>query len=195
MPVVKCPHCSKPVSLPDPWTGAAFTCPHCHRLVATAPAAPPPPPPPAQEEFEIEPEPRSRFRRRPSGSAAGDFLTFRQMITPVIIQIIFWVGVLGCVWMGVKTIVSSFQEQPDLLREAEFDRRDFGRPGFPDPVGVNAKPGQAAARHFSPSTFALGVAILTLGPLIIRVLCELDIILFKIHEELKTANDRQRYRR
>lgn len=27
----------------------------------------------------------------------GDFLAFRKMITPVVVQILFWLGVLGCV--------------------------------------------------------------------------------------------------
>ena len=27
----------------------------------------------------------------------GDFLAFRKMITPVVVQILFWLGVIGCV--------------------------------------------------------------------------------------------------
>jgi len=30
----------------------------------------------------------------------GDFLSFRKMITPVIIQVVFWLGVLFCVVYG-----------------------------------------------------------------------------------------------
>jgi hypothetical protein len=42
---------------------------------------------------------------------------------------------------------------------------------------------------------AVGLVMLIFGPLLIRILCELDIILFKIHDELKESNDRQRHRR
>ncbi|MBN1846367.1 MAG: DUF4282 domain-containing protein [Sedimentisphaerales bacterium] len=31
----------------------------------------------------------------------NDFLSFRKMITPVIIQIIFWFGILGCIIAGL----------------------------------------------------------------------------------------------
>ena len=34
----------------------------------------------------------------------SDFLSFRTMITPVIIQIIFWVGVVLCILFGVGAI-------------------------------------------------------------------------------------------
>jgi hypothetical protein len=27
----------------------------------------------------------------------GDFLAFRKMITPIVVQILFWLGVIGCV--------------------------------------------------------------------------------------------------
>lgn len=34
-----------------------------------------------------------------------DFLTFRKMFTPILIQIIFWVGVVACLVMGIRNIV------------------------------------------------------------------------------------------
>lgn len=37
-----------------------------------------------------------------------DFLKFRKMITPVIIQILFWVGVAGSVIGGLVMIAASF---------------------------------------------------------------------------------------
>jgi len=36
----------------------------------------------------------------------GDFLAFRKMITPVFIQIIFWIGVVACVIGGIVFMVS-----------------------------------------------------------------------------------------
>ena len=35
-----------------------------------------------------------------------DFFTFKKMITPVIIQILFWIGVGLCVILGLISIVS-----------------------------------------------------------------------------------------
>jgi len=37
-----------------------------------------------------------------------DFLAFRKMITPIIIQVLFWVGVAFSVIVGLIQIVSSF---------------------------------------------------------------------------------------
>ena len=51
---------------------------------------------------------RSRFalsRSRDATEAAlGDYLTFRRMITPVFIQIIFWIAVIGIVIAGLVQI-------------------------------------------------------------------------------------------
>lgn len=38
-----------------------------------------------------------------------EYLSFRKMITPVIIKVLFWVGVAGSVIAGLVTIASSFQ--------------------------------------------------------------------------------------
>jgi hypothetical protein len=101
---------------------------------------------------------------REQGSLVGDFLTFRSMVTPVIIQVVFWIGVLLCVAVGLRTIVSS------------TDGGGLGR------------------KEFSPTMFAAGIAAILIGPVLVRVYCELLIIFFKIHDELKEANNRERRR-
>jgi len=78
-----------------------------------------------------------------------DFLKFRKMITPTIIQILFWVGVAGAVIGGLISMGMS-----------------FGRSG-----------GGAA-------TFLGGLMMLILGPVVVRIYCELLILLFKMHESL-----------
>ncbi len=103
------------------------------------------------------------------------------MITPIIIQIVFWLGVLGCVAVGGRIMLASF-DTPDYSRDFERYTAESDK-----------KAKSAPARHFSVATFASGLAIVLLGPLGIRILCELDIILFKIHDELKASNDRHRY--
>lgn len=36
-----------------------------------------------------------------------DFLVFRRMLTPLIIQVLFWIGVIGCVIGGIGGILSA----------------------------------------------------------------------------------------
>jgi hypothetical protein len=74
-----------------------------------------------------------------------DFLAFRKMITPMIIQIIFWVGVVASVIIGL------------------------GMMGY---------------------SFLTGLVVLVIGPLVVRIYCELLILLFRIHDTLKEIRDR-----
>ena len=43
----------------------------------------------------------------------SDFWAFRKMVTPVIIQIIFWVGVIACVIGGIILIAVGLKQQGD----------------------------------------------------------------------------------
>ena len=70
----------------------------------------------------------------------NDFLNFKKMITPLIIKILFWVGVVGCILAGLGMI---------------FSRK----------IGA-------------------GLGVLLLGPLGVRIYCELLILLFSINENL-----------
>ena len=76
----------------------------------------------------------------------NDFFAFRTMITPVIIQIIFWVGVALCVIFGLGAI---------------FVGSRYGNGG---PLW--------------------GVLVLILGPVAVRIYCEILIIFFRINETL-----------
>jgi len=120
------------------------------------------------DEADDEPAPRSGGgsppRRRKNSNPVGDFFVFRLMVTPLIIQIVFWLGVLASVGLGVRMIAEGL---------------DTKRPG---------------RNEVSIYMIAAGVAITFGGPLLVRVYCELAIIFFKIHDELKEANDRGRYR-
>lgn len=78
----------------------------------------------------------------------GDFLAFRKMITPLVIQILFWLGVVVTIVMGLFTLVTA-----DGL----------------------AKLG--------------GLVMLALGPLAVRIYCELLIVLFRMHESLTDIAD------
>lgn len=71
----------------------------------------------------------------------SDFFSFRQMVTPVIIQVLFWLG-----------------------------------------VAVSVIGGLAAIAGDAP---VLGLIWILVGPLIVRVYCELLIVVFRIHDSLR----------
>lgn len=78
-----------------------------------------------------------------------DFLKFKKMITPVIIQILFWIGVAVCVIMGLVAMVG----------------------GANSPYGG----GQVVLG---------GLLLIFLGPLAVRIYCELLIVIFSINDTL-----------
>ncbi|MGB8991495.1 MAG: DUF4282 domain-containing protein [Desulfobaccales bacterium] len=80
----------------------------------------------------------------------SDFWAFRTMVTPVIIQMLFWVGTILCIIIGgIMTIYGATQ----------YDM------------------GQA---HY----LWKGVLLFLLGPLAVRVYCEILIVFFRINETL-----------
>jgi len=70
-------------------------------------------------------------------------LSFRKMITPIVIQIIFWIGVAVCVISGLGIMF-----------------------------------------HGTFVTFILGLMYVVIGPLMVRIYCELIILLFRIYDVL-----------
>ena len=77
----------------------------------------------------------------------SEFLSFRKMITPIIIQVLFWLGI-------VVVVIASL------------------------------------AHMFTQSFFA-GLLMLVLGPILVRVYCELLIVIFKIHDCLQAIREAQ----
>ena len=88
-----------------------------------------------------------------------DFWAFRTMVTPVIIQILFWIGAVLCLIIGAIMVI-------------------YGATQF-----------QAGQGHY----LWKGVLLFLLGPLGVRVYCEILMIFFRINEtltEIKHATDR-----
>ncbi len=84
-----------------------------------------------------------------------DFITFRRMVTPIIIQILFWIGVVGVLISGIIGF--------------------FG--GLISGIGE----GDVGAIFGA----LLGVPILTIvGLLLVRLYSELLIVIFRIHDSL-----------
>jgi hypothetical protein len=99
-------------------------------------------------------EPRAGHRSRRGGesgetSPLADFLSFRRMISPIVIQVFFWLGTVACVLSGLGTMLAT---------------RSYG--------GV------------STHGVVTGLAIIVLGPLMIRIWCEVVIVFFRMNETL-----------
>ena len=79
----------------------------------------------------------------------NDFVTFRRMVTPLIIQGVFWIGAVVCVIGGIVGVASgatsTFGGGPQVLT---------------------------------------GLLLLFLGPLAVRIWCELLILFFRMNETL-----------
>ena len=84
-----------------------------------------------------------------SSGSMSDFLAFRRMVTPIIIQIVFWIGVAVCVISGLIAMVSGATSQ-------------FG----------------------GGAQILIGLLLLVGGPIVVRIYCELLILLFRMNETL-----------
>ena len=88
-------------------------------------------------------------------STTNDFLAFRKMITPAIIQLAFWIGVVICVLAGIGAIINAHGKDEEIVA---------------------------------------GILLMLLGPLAIRIYCELLIIFFRMNEtltEIKNSIERK----
>ncbi len=83
-----------------------------------------------------------------------DYLTFRKMITPIIIQILFWIGAVGAVLWSLFLIFSG-----------------------------------ATASYGGGGLVLIGLVALFLGPILVRIYCELLILLFRVHDTLNEIKD------
>ena len=140
-----CPGCGKNIQTKDEFAGKTARCPSCQTkfvvpgpsgsFAASPPAAPAPPPvsQPArdtQANFDEEPVRPSRFEEpektpssmdapRPTPSATSttlkDFLAFRRMVVPLIIQVIFWLGVGLFVLAGLISMISGISRPGERI--------------------------------------------------------------------------------
>ena len=102
-----------------------------------------------------------RSPQRPAGTGGVegtlmDYLTFRRMITPIIIQVVFWVGAVLASLSGIILMIASLN-----LKQVD---------------GV-----------------FIGFFTMILGPVVVRIYCELLIIFFRMNETLtEIRNDLKR---
>ena len=74
----------------------------------------------------------------------GEYLTFDKMIAPVVIQVLFWIGVVFIVIAGLISLFSG--------------------------------------------AFLAGLAMIILGPIAVRVYCEVLLVFFRILDNLREIN-------
>jgi len=79
----------------------------------------------------------------------NDFLAFRRMVTPIVIQVVFWLGLVACVVVGLGSVVAG-----------------------------------ATSSYGGGWMVLWGFFMLLVGPLVVRIYCELLIVLFGIHSTL-----------
>ena len=84
-----------------------------------------------------------------------EFLTFRRMMTPILIQIIFWVGLVGIIIVSITMI-----------------------------AGVSTMRMPSEIQGGRQAGVVLGIVFLIFGPLYWRVLCETLIVVFRMNENL-----------
>ncbi len=83
-----------------------------------------------------------------------DFLSFRRMLMPYLVQAVFWAGTALCIFHGVMILM--------------------GKAAWIAP-GYNVSDDQRVVA---------GLAVLIGGPIILRLLCENFIVVFRINETL-----------
>ncbi len=178
---ITCPECAAKIRAPDNIMGRQVNCPKCSARFTAAPAAPPPPSQPPAQAAE-DPfaqldagEPATGEPETPSGGLVDsrsvaaysrqnpflDFLLFRKMIAPIVIQILFWLGVIFLVLSGIIAGATAIGLMID---------------------------GRAPVSYVGGQLF-MAVVTLFVMPLAWRVYCEVLILFFRIHETVKEIKE------
>jgi hypothetical protein len=87
------------------------------------------------------------------------YLSFKKMLTPILIQVIFWIGSLVSVGIGALTIFN-----PSMIPLEGFG---YERPEVGTVAGAVA-----------------GIFFMVVGPIVIRLACEGMIVVFSINDTL-----------
>jgi uncharacterized protein DUF4282 len=169
----QCPKCGTTYAITPAHVGRTFMCKNCSSSLAVtqggltlaAAATSPPPPPAGAFEFatgrnggmslddgdDDDDRPRrGRAAAYRSGGGLGDYLSFRKMVIPIIIQIIFWTLVTVVTIGGVA-------------------------------AGVIALTGRGEQKILGALMIVVGIP---LSILLIRMYCELIIVVFRINDTL-----------
>jgi hypothetical protein len=96
----------------------------------------------------------------------GDFLVFRRMLLPVLIQLIFWLAVLSSIAFGLAVL---FDQAPGV---------DLKAVNAQIPSGISASVNEDTLKA------VIGLYFCLINPIFIRLTCELLILPFRINGTL-----------
>lgn len=190
---VACPYCQKQIKVPEKMIGREIRCPGCKQGLKLEGAGGPPPADGAGQggaDFGNLSQGAGQTRRP---SAFWELLTFRRMIAPFVLQLVFWLSVLGWIGFGGLTIVTgvmamaaSASVKTDAGKADAFPKGDFGPGnGFPMPSGAGS--GGMLGGGF---LILLGLAQMIFGPLVTRVYFEMLIMVFRVYDVLREVRDK-----
>jgi hypothetical protein len=95
----------------------------------------------------------------------GDFLAFRRMLLPLLIQLIFWLGVLACIGAGVYVILTDASNLTTQLASA--------------PTFLTW-----AVIYVTENKLNAGLILIIGGPIVLRLFFELILLPFRINATL-----------
>jgi hypothetical protein len=185
--VIACPICQQKIRAPENVIGRQIKCPQCKApfTVDHPPVEPVAPKPTGKLSPEIAPEPFAIVQPAPSwtpadpvampptaaappiadtprrtakGNALVDVLLFRRMVAPSIVIVVFYLGLLGIVGYGIFNVIL----------------------GILMLIGTQKGSGIAGLIMILIAVFGGIVSLL-----IWRISCELVLVLFRIHDELR----------
>jgi len=160
---VACPHCQAKIKVPQDRLGQQIQCPKCKQALRLESA---PPARQGADPFALGDEDRP-VRDRGQPSAFWEFLTFRRMIAPVVLQVIFWLGVVGIIVMGLITVFGGL-----MLMGEKYSGAMMG--------GL--------------ATIVVGLLYTLLGPFVLRLYFELLMMIFRIYDVLREIRDKLDHR-
>ena len=185
---VTCLSCGKTMQLPDRYAGKKGKCPACGAILQVPAAAAIPELEPIYPgvPLEADPAPPPQLprpslavlsRHHPRGSSwFKDVILFRRMITPIVVQVLFWLAIGFCLLLGLSMIAED-------LSSSHGD----------DTWSPRARPA-SKPNAFSEFLISVDVALYKIrwymlyfivAPLLIRVTAEEVIVLFQIHGSLQ----------
>jgi hypothetical protein len=178
---VACPYCQKQIKVPERLVGKQIQCPGCKQGLKLEGAGGPSDGGGAGAwqggaDFSSLSQESGRSRRP---SAFWELLTFRRMIAPFVLQLFFWLAVLGNIGAGAMMVVFGV-----LALTASVG-------SSPAAGGGNAPPGVAEAATYGGGVMIVGgLAQMVLGPLVTRMVFEMLIMVFRIYDVLREVRDK-----
>lgn len=174
------------------------------------------PPPQIDQEAGVVPNRRAFAPRLPKTNRLVDYLTFRRMIVPIMIQTLFWLGAILFIADGLYSIFDGLipQDRRGQISQSNFfflghqstapsDRSEAFKT-VATTIGPTARTSdrdskssvstsdgdsKTSARTRDLGKVAMGLLVMVLGPFLWRIMCELLVLFFRMNETLTEIDD------